>query len=158
MSSVEATPKPVDSTGTLKPSPFKIIGACLKYWDNRILVSMLVQLSAVESSDDDMKQIKEDPRTEIPLHTLEEEINELHKKNIVREEIAHFSYGEIAERSLSVNWEIRKEMLKKCLLGTGIYEDDDDEEEFRKNGALDGNNIYDIITWYNILKSSDSKV
>ena len=138
----------------LKPAFNYIL--CLKYWDNRILISMLLQMSAAESREEDGKQIKEDPRTEIPLSTLEDEINELQKKNVLRTETVHFSYGEIAERSILVNWDMRKEMLKKCLLGTVIYEDNDDEEEYRKIGSLDGNNLYDVITWYNILNNSKS--
>ena len=128
----------------------------LKCWDNRILVSMLLQMGNAESSDDVPDQLKEDPKTEVTVVSLEEGINELHKKNIIRDDTVQFSYGEIAERTLIVNWETRKEMLKKCLLGTGIYEDDDDEEEYRKRGVLDGNNIYHIITWYNLIAAANA--
>ena len=53
-------------------------------------------------------------------------------------------------------WETRKEMLRKCLIGSGIYDDDDDEEEYRKKSKLDGSNIYDIITWFNLLEEASA--
>jgi len=128
----------------------------LRDWDNRMLVLMLLQMGDMESSDELGEQLKEDTKTEVTLYSLEENLNELQKKNVERDDNVIFSYGEIAERTLVVSWETRKEMLKKCLLGTRLYEDDEEEQEYRKKGKLDGNNIYDVITWYNELESNNS--
>lgn len=128
----------------------------LRNWDNRMLVLMLLQMGDRESSDELGEQLKEDTRTEVTLYSLEENLNELQKKNIERDDNVIFSYGEIAERTLVVSWDTRKEMLKKCLLGTRLYEDVEEEEEYRKKGKLDGSNIYDVITWYNELENANS--
>jgi hypothetical protein len=43
----------------------------------------------------------------VTLYSLEENLNELQKKNIDRDDNVIFSYGEIAERTLVVSWETR---------------------------------------------------
>lgn len=71
-----------------------------------------------ESSNEDGEQIKQDVKNEIPLTYLEDNINEIQKKTYVHNnENIFVSYGEVAERLVYADWSIRKEMLKKCLLG-----------------------------------------
>ena len=130
----------------------------LKHWDGRILMSMLLTIGKAESSEeeDGIHQMKDDPKSNVSLFRLVNDIDVLEERGVWRDDTVLFSYGEVAERSLNVDWETRKVMLDMCLIGTGIYEDDADEDEYRRKGKLDGGNIYDIITWYDILRSTGS--
>ena len=127
----------------------------LRHWDNCVMVSMLTRMADKESSPGCM-QIKEDVRSQVPLSSIANGSVDLHSTSHVGDTAAVFSYGEVAERTLAVCWETRKEMLRKCLIGSGIYDDDDDEEEYRKKSKLDGSNIYDIITWFNLLEEASA--
>lgn len=84
----------------------------LKYVDGRILLVSLLELGSLENGE----QIREDPRTDVLLVSL---YGSLHRVlNDVRPETVRFYYFELGERSNTVSWSGRRDLLKKFLVGT----------------------------------------
>jgi hypothetical protein len=71
-----------------------------------------LELGSLENGE----QIREDPRTDVLLVSL---YGSLHRVlNDVRPETTRFYYFELGERSNTVSWSGRRDLLKKFLLGT----------------------------------------
>lgn len=84
----------------------------LRYWDNRILLVMLIELASSEAADN----ILEEPTTELPINTLYGSYSRALDQP--RPEVMRFTYADFGVRTKSVNWNMRREMTKSFLLGT----------------------------------------
>mmetsp|Transcript_13697 Transcript_13697/g.12409 ORF Transcript_13697/g.12409 Transcript_13697/m.12409 type:complete len:329 (+) Transcript_13697:1-987(+) len=94
----------------LKPN-YVHFNISLKYPDNRILVHSLIEISASDSGD----QINEAENTQLSVVELYGSSQRL--LNESRDEIMRFTFCEVGERSLNVSWTMRREQLKRYLLG-----------------------------------------
>ena len=84
----------------------------LKYADSRLLLVSLLQLGSQENGE----QIREDPRTDLLLVSL---YGSLHRVlSDVKLDVVRFTYYELGERSNTVNWQARKDLIQKFLVGT----------------------------------------
>ncbi len=84
----------------------------LKYLDCRVLVMTLMELSSAENGDN----IKDDPRSDIPIISLYGSMTRL--VNDVRPEVLRFSFCEVGERTQTVAWPLRRDVIKRFLVGT----------------------------------------
>ena len=109
----------------LKPAFDKYV-INLKPRDNRFFTIALLEIAAQESSD----QLREDPNTEVSIVNLYGSFFRL--QNDPRPETLKFNYGEIGERTLNVSWNLRRDALKKFLVGTHPID----------------RSTYSIIAWY----------
>ena len=104
----------------------------LKYVDGRILLVSLLELGSLENGE----QIREDPRTDVLLVSL---YGSLHRVlNDVRDEIVRFYYFELGERSNTVSWSGRRDLLKKFLVGTSPI----------------NREIFNVCRWYKEMEQS----
>jgi len=84
----------------------------LQFVDNRILLIAMMELASIESAD----QIVEDPNTELPIATLYGSYTRT--LNETRPETMIFRFTDFGERTKTVSWSSRRELLKKFLVGT----------------------------------------
>ena len=83
----------------------------LRHLDNRILLQILLEISPTEGTD----QIKENPKTQLSVLTF---YGALHRiTSSVREETMLFSYSEVGYNTTIVSWNLRRDALKKFLVG-----------------------------------------
>ena len=112
----EAQQKVINSLGYLNIiNPLKIgfdYVINLRYLDNRMLLVMLMELASIESADN----IIEEPTTEVAISTLYGSYTRA--LDVVRPEIMRFTYADFGVRTKHVSWGTRRDMLKKCLLGS----------------------------------------
>lgn len=83
----------------------------LKYVDHRNLVHSLMEISAADSGD----QFREDPTTELSVVELYGSTQRLLKES--RPEIMKFTFCEVGERSVFVAWTMRRDQLRRYLIG-----------------------------------------
>ena len=90
----------------------------LTFWDSRTLVATLLEMGKAEAEG----QVKEDPRTDVPVADLHEKLATLVERTpeASRPDVVRFAYGEVGEVTNHVAWEVRVGMLSRCLVGTGV--------------------------------------
>jgi len=90
----------------------------LSYLDNRVLLIALMELASMESAD----QIVEETNTELPIATLYGSYTRT--LNETRPETMRFQFTDFGQRSKTVAWAARKDLIKKFLVGTTPTHDD----------------------------------
>lgn len=118
----------------LKPSYDFILPT--KYLDNKLVVLMLVEISANDSGDN----INDDVRSDVPLVSIYGSTSRVMSESFSA--TFRFSFCEVGERTKVVNWPVRRDMLKRTLLGTkpldrSIFTIISMYREMEKAGALE---------------------
>lgn len=88
----------------------------MKHLDERVLLQLLLEISPHEGTD----QIIESPKTDVSVITF---YGALHRiTSSVRDDRLIFYYCEVGEKTTIVAWGMRREGLRKFLIGTKPYE------------------------------------
>jgi hypothetical protein len=85
----------------------------LKYYDHRILIYSLLNISASEFAE----QLIEDADSDLTPLELHGSMSRLLLTTEARHETMKFVFAELGERTLNVTWPIRREQLKRYLVG-----------------------------------------
>lgn len=84
----------------------------MKHLDERILLTLLLEISPLEGTD----QIIESPKTDVSVITF---YGALHRiVSSVRDDRLIFTYCEVGEKTMIVAWGTRRDALRKFLIGT----------------------------------------
>jgi Ran GTPase-activating protein (RanGAP) involved in mRNA processing and transport len=84
----------------------------MKHLDERILLTLLLEISPNEGTD----QIVESPKTDVSVITF---YGQLHRiVSAVRDDTLIFNYAEVGEKTTIVAWGMRRDALRKFLIGT----------------------------------------
>jgi hypothetical protein len=84
----------------------------MQHLDERILLQLLLEISPHEGTD----QIIESPKTDVSVITF---YGALHRiTSSVRDDTLIFSYCDVGERTTIVSWSMRRDAVKKFLVGT----------------------------------------
>lgn len=94
--------------------PYHSFNLLLRYRDNRLVAYMLLSLGSQEQGGDNVRE--DSKRTEMPLTdayaNLTRMLTDPNPKRIV------FSYKDLVDKSPSPVWNLRKDLIKNCLVGT----------------------------------------